>query len=353
VPFPFPFAQFLQWALYAFILVCPLIVVNDIDDVEGDGLAVHWMSLPINFLACSGYAALNEISVELEEPFGDDDNDYPVHVQQWSVVQSLEDCYFQDTPTDFGMQFFGSSRPFSQELDVIMARGKERARTEARVPNPAPEKATQEAQHAELAAKFDEVRSAIAASSLWLRKHEEDPRKPDVMGAEVRVGELLEALTRSTRKQGQQGEEEEEEGQAHGSAQAETADGKVHSRRRQELLNDLFQLDSGTPAPAGSAEKSCRPAGSSESIGGAASGDRRHRPSAASGDQEEVEELELLDGEVPEDLRRVLHDEYGEEEGTRLLQLLDQHLASGQLLRSAKAASDASRLSTRHLAFAG
>lgn len=42
--------------------------------------------------------------MELEDPFGDDDNDYPVNLQQWQVVCDLEDCFFMRLPQDFAQQ---------------------------------------------------------------------------------------------------------------------------------------------------------------------------------------------------------------------------------------------------------
>eukprot|EP00971_Amphidinium_carterae_P111924 2216896-Amphidinium_carterae.1 len=62
--------------------------------------------LLLNFAACMGYAAVNEIAIELEEPFGFDVNDYPVHSQQNLIVQAMEDTYFSEPPTDFNLLYF-------------------------------------------------------------------------------------------------------------------------------------------------------------------------------------------------------------------------------------------------------
>eukprot|EP00747_Dinoflagellata_sp_TGD_P072089 gnl/TRDRNA2_/TRDRNA2_157326_c0_seq2.p1 gnl/TRDRNA2_/TRDRNA2_157326_c0~~gnl/TRDRNA2_/TRDRNA2_157326_c0_seq2.p1 ORF type:complete len:592 (-),score=92.78 gnl/TRDRNA2_/TRDRNA2_157326_c0_seq2:511-2211(-) len=94
VPFPFPFAQVLQWAMFYFFALCPFLVLNDVP-TGYMGLSTSWASVLLNFLACMSFACLNEVAIELEDPFGDDDNDYPVHVQQWSLVYALEDCFFQ------------------------------------------------------------------------------------------------------------------------------------------------------------------------------------------------------------------------------------------------------------------
>lgn len=101
VPFPFPFAQVINYTLYGFFWLCPFIVMEILslpvqaDDVQPRAI---WPSLLLNFCACVGYAALNEISIELEDPFGEDDNDYPIAVQQWAIVWAMEDCYFAKVP---------------------------------------------------------------------------------------------------------------------------------------------------------------------------------------------------------------------------------------------------------------
>lgn len=105
-PFPFPFAQFLQYGLLWWICLCPFAVLPTLDDPAPD-LSRTWMSLPLNYLACFGFVALNEIAIELEEPFGEDANDYPVHQQQWNVVWAIEDCYFTDVPSDFTLDTLG------------------------------------------------------------------------------------------------------------------------------------------------------------------------------------------------------------------------------------------------------
>eukprot|EP00443_Scrippsiella_acuminata_P043297 CAMPEP_0115194898 /NCGR_PEP_ID=MMETSP0270-20121206/14305_1 /TAXON_ID=71861 /ORGANISM="Scrippsiella trochoidea, Strain CCMP3099" /LENGTH=604 /DNA_ID=CAMNT_0002608209 /DNA_START=145 /DNA_END=1959 /DNA_ORIENTATION=- len=106
VPFPFPFAQFLQYALILFIVFCPFAVLPSLEE-PWQGLEKTWPALLMNFLACAGFVALNEIAVELEEPFGDDGNDYPLHQEQWNIVWAIEDCYFCDTPRGFNVSDLG------------------------------------------------------------------------------------------------------------------------------------------------------------------------------------------------------------------------------------------------------
>mmetsp|Transcript_43567 Transcript_43567/g.79338 ORF Transcript_43567/g.79338 Transcript_43567/m.79338 type:complete len:545 (-) Transcript_43567:34-1668(-) len=106
VPFPFPFAQVINYALYLFYILCPFIVreiVEDVIDRPGYlGMDVLWPALVLNFFATASFSALNEIAIELEDPFGDDANDYPITVQQWAVIWAMEESYFSSLPKDEG-----------------------------------------------------------------------------------------------------------------------------------------------------------------------------------------------------------------------------------------------------------
>merc|ERR1712194_179766 len=106
VPFPFPFAQVLSFALYAFYVLCPFIVLEVMDEPGETSLEQISIPLLMNFLTCAGYAAVNEIAIELEEPFGFDANDYPVHCQQTMIVRAMEDTYFGRPPGDFTIGHF-------------------------------------------------------------------------------------------------------------------------------------------------------------------------------------------------------------------------------------------------------
>lgn len=118
VPFPFPFAQVLSYALYAFYVLCPFVILEVLDEAGENGLQRVSIPLLLNFLVCVGYGACNEIAIELEEPFGFDANDYPVHGQQTMIVRSMEDTYFASAPGDFSMASFsgGPSVRFSQDV---------------------------------------------------------------------------------------------------------------------------------------------------------------------------------------------------------------------------------------------
>lgn len=111
VPFPFPFTQVVIYFLFGFYLIAPFVVIEILkgipDPVEGAtpvfGEKIRSCVIPIlfNFVCTAGYAALNEIATELEDPFGEDANDYPVHVQQWHIVWAIEDIYFTPMPMTF------------------------------------------------------------------------------------------------------------------------------------------------------------------------------------------------------------------------------------------------------------
>jgi len=106
VPFPFPFAQVINYALYLFYILCPFIVREIVEDVTSRpgylGIDLLWPALVLNFFATASFSALNEIAIELEDPFGDDANDYPITVQQWAVIWAMEESYFSSLPKDEG-----------------------------------------------------------------------------------------------------------------------------------------------------------------------------------------------------------------------------------------------------------
>jgi len=70
VPFPYPFAQMLTGLLVTFCVFSPVLVQNFTDSQIFGTL--------LTFIIVYGYWGLNEIAVELENPFGDDMNDLPL-----------------------------------------------------------------------------------------------------------------------------------------------------------------------------------------------------------------------------------------------------------------------------------
>lgn len=126
VPFPFPFAQVLDVCLIFFVLLlCPFVVTDLFKKERGKQLLteaielnVVWPTLVVNCLGVVGFMALNEIATELEEPFGNDDNDYPPHLLQRQMVHGIEDCYFGSVPMDFDIDAF-TNGPVAGQPDVI------------------------------------------------------------------------------------------------------------------------------------------------------------------------------------------------------------------------------------------
>jgi len=164
VPFPFPFAQFLQFALLAFFMFCPLIMVPHMQDHE-KRLSQTWMSLAMNFLACAGFMALNEIAVELEDPFGDDDNDYPVHQRQWALVRAMEDIYHTKMPSDFCADSLGEDsilKSMSLKRSAASAWSAAQVSKEAVAPQPPLQQAPPQQPSVSSAAPSDEVSQVIA-----------------------------------------------------------------------------------------------------------------------------------------------------------------------------------------------
>lgn len=105
-PMPFPFSQVVLHLLAFFYVACPVITLEVLleadeevmQESQGRRLDRFVLSVVFNFLCSAGYCALNEIAVELEDPFGEDANDFPVHVQQWHVCWALEDIFFSGRP---------------------------------------------------------------------------------------------------------------------------------------------------------------------------------------------------------------------------------------------------------------
>ncbi|KAF4670959.1 Zinc finger, RAN-binding domain containing 2 [Perkinsus chesapeaki] len=84
VPFPFPFAQMVALLLVVFLLILPMMVLRMTQSAV--------LSPILSFFCLLGYWGLNEIAVELENPFGDDDNDLPLKHVHTAFVDAVRDC---------------------------------------------------------------------------------------------------------------------------------------------------------------------------------------------------------------------------------------------------------------------
>merc|ERR1712118_507726 len=86
IPFPFPYAQMLAVLLIGFMFLFPMMVcyLNPKDKI---------FSPLLSFVGVLGLWSLNELAVELEMPFGDDENDLP--------LVELHDLYIKGLQTLF------------------------------------------------------------------------------------------------------------------------------------------------------------------------------------------------------------------------------------------------------------
>jgi len=69
-PFPFPYAQLITLALAILTLTCGFVMNCFVKSA--------WWAAVFTFVAIAGYYAINEVAIELEDPFGDDANDLPM-----------------------------------------------------------------------------------------------------------------------------------------------------------------------------------------------------------------------------------------------------------------------------------
>lgn len=111
IPFPFPYAQVIDALLLPcwFILFPCMIhraIVDKRETLHGSGswsdltLWEMYIAIPLNYFCCAGLASINHVARELEEPFGFDSNDYPVHLPTSMAIRSVEDCNYTHLPHD-------------------------------------------------------------------------------------------------------------------------------------------------------------------------------------------------------------------------------------------------------------
>jgi len=69
-PFPFPYAQLIQLQLIVLTYTFPFVVNVFVESA--------FFGAVFSFLAVAGYFSINEVAIQLEDPFGDDANDLPM-----------------------------------------------------------------------------------------------------------------------------------------------------------------------------------------------------------------------------------------------------------------------------------
>lgn len=110
IPFPFLFAQVLCYALYSFSVLCPFVVQASVGFEEGSIMREPW-SWPalvvMNILLVAGFAGLNEIATELEDPFREKLNNFPLRALQQRADWSMENASQTSRPQDFVLASLG------------------------------------------------------------------------------------------------------------------------------------------------------------------------------------------------------------------------------------------------------
>lgn len=82
-PFPFPFVQMGRTLLFVWMFTLPFAITN--------GIAKSFASMVIIFLLTYGFVGLEYVSMELDDPFGDDANDID---DVFLMVQTTQAVYF-------------------------------------------------------------------------------------------------------------------------------------------------------------------------------------------------------------------------------------------------------------------
>jgi hypothetical protein len=90
VPFPFPYAQLLAIMKVYFILTVPLAIVCFTDD--------YAFAVLMSGFCTSIFVCLNEVAIELEDPFGNDANYLPLRNMHASFNKALEHLLHQEAP---------------------------------------------------------------------------------------------------------------------------------------------------------------------------------------------------------------------------------------------------------------
>jgi putative membrane protein len=75
-PIPFAYMVHVRRALILYCISLPLAIAGEFG----------WLTVPITFLVCYVFIGIEEIGVEIEDPFGDDENDLPLE----AICQSIE-----------------------------------------------------------------------------------------------------------------------------------------------------------------------------------------------------------------------------------------------------------------------
>merc|ERR1719491_1874590 len=91
-PFPFPLVQMTRTILFVWLFTLPLSLLKD--------AGIPWEDMIMIFFVTYGFLGLEYVSIELSDPFGDDDNDFDnlgmAQRVYEDVYMTLFDCDGQD-----------------------------------------------------------------------------------------------------------------------------------------------------------------------------------------------------------------------------------------------------------------
>eukprot|EP00397_Hematodinium_sp_SG-2012_P009965 GEMP01010065.1.p1 GENE.GEMP01010065.1~~GEMP01010065.1.p1 ORF type:complete len:599 (+),score=95.25 GEMP01010065.1:149-1945(+) len=106
IPFPFCFAQVLQLLLFVFIAICPFMI-----SVLATG---YIMTFVLTFCVSVAYWGVNEISRELENPYGVETNDLPLEEMHADFIDTIHSLLPRGTTDE---------DPFSKHIEKLFCSG--------------------------------------------------------------------------------------------------------------------------------------------------------------------------------------------------------------------------------------
>mmetsp|Transcript_53663 Transcript_53663/g.116701 ORF Transcript_53663/g.116701 Transcript_53663/m.116701 type:complete len:244 (-) Transcript_53663:291-1022(-) len=103
-PIPFPYAQLVVLLLVMYLLVTPFVMMAFTQNV--------WFSALISVGATLVYYGLHSVTVELEDPFGTDENDLPLQEMHTAFLESVHYLEHEETEVQEALEDL-SKRKFS------------------------------------------------------------------------------------------------------------------------------------------------------------------------------------------------------------------------------------------------
>jgi len=88
-PFPMPYAQLCKVFIIAFCLTVPFPIATIFD----------WFAAAPTALIAFGFFGIDEVAIQLEDPFGDDDNDLPLHEWYRALIKESNSMIAEIDPS--------------------------------------------------------------------------------------------------------------------------------------------------------------------------------------------------------------------------------------------------------------